>query len=509
MVLMNWFQAQLSKVLFTPIKALKWRYVPLLLIYFAYGASGFASIAITFWEKENLTLSAEQFLTISVWVSLPWTIKMIAGQFVDAVPLLGNRRRSYVYLGAVFVALYALILVGLAGKYDWAMNFGSEYTLYLAAALCSAIGFMIQDVTADTMSTEVVPRYDLLDGKKIPRKKSDIEADLAMVQILGRLALSIAGVLVAGIGGIIAKHFAFETVAWMILVIPVISVLGATFVRLESHETEEISRLDPKILGGGVAFGVFSVLMAFSEVLYAQEIVFLVSFVLLSLMMYWITKESPKQKVQKIFLTLAVIFLYRIMPGTGPGFSWWAIDVLEFDQVFFGVLAQVGALIALATVWFLSDFIAHKSVRAIFLFLVVFGTILDLPELLLYYNVHEMLGLSAKSVALVDNTLGSPLTHISMIPMLTVIALYAPPRHRATWFAVAASMMNLAMTGAKLFTKYLNKIFVVSREVLNDAGEIVTQADYSQLGHLMVTKTIIGLIIPLVAIFAFLNPRRR
>lgn len=492
--------SSLRTAFFTPILAFKKRYIPLLLLYFSYGASAFSTIGLTFWEKENLSLTADQLLKISVWVMLPWTIKMIFGQLVDSFSLFGNRRKSYVFLGAGFVALGSIILAGMAGEYSWITWIGDSFTLYLLSALCTAFGFMIQDVTADAMSTEVVDIYESKNGKKFLRKSEDIQSDLAMVQILGRLSLSIAGVLFAGIGGVLAARFSFESIAWMTLILPIISLFGGMTIRLNPHESQEKSVLDPRIFGGGILFGIFSVFMAFSGISLAQELVFVVSLLLLGAMMYWITKESPRKQVRTVFLTLLVIFLYRAMPSSGPGFSWWAIDHLEFDEMFFGTLAQIGAIIALAVLWLFSDAIAHKPIRTIFFFLILAGTILDIPEMLLYLGVHDTLGISARSVALVDTSLGSPLVHISMVPMLTLIAFYAPENHRATWFAVAASLMNLATTGGRLFTKYLNQLFVVSREVVDDAGKILVEADYSALGALLFTKTSLSFLIPLVAL---------
>jgi len=501
---MDWIKRNFKKAVLTPVKALKKRYIPLLLIYFAYGASSFAGVALTFWQKEHLSLSADQLLMISVWVMTPWTIKMVFGQFVDGVKLFGNRRQSYIYLGAGFVALQAIILAGMAGGYDWITWLGGEYHLYLIALLCGAFGFMIQDVTADTMSTEVVERYELKKGKSVKRNLEDVQHDLAMVQVLGRLSLLLAIVAVAWLGGWLAGQFSFEQVAWMMLVIPLISILGALFIKLEDH-AEEQSKLDPKILGGGIAFGVFSVVMALTNVPYAQEIVVGVSLILLLSMLYWITKDAPKAQLKKIWLALLVIFVYRATPGVGPGYSWWAIDVLEFDQEFFGVLRQVGSILALLVLWFLADFIAKKSIRSVFLFLVLFGGFLILPDLMLYYGVHEQLGLPAKAVALIDSSLDNPLAHISMIPMLSLIAFYAPPTHRGTWFAVAASLMNLATTAGSLFTRYLNQVFVVTRDVLNEAGEIIVAADYSQLGYLLITAAVISISVPLVTILLCLK----
>jgi hypothetical protein len=63
-----------------------------------------------------------------------------------------------------------------------------------------------------------------------------------------------------------------------------------------------------------------------------------------------------------------------------------------------------------------------------------------------------------------------------------------------------ASMMNLALTAGGLFTKYLNKIFVVSREVVQN-GVVVSHADYSQLGKLLILVTTINFIVPIFVIW--------
>ena len=100
------------EVIMTPIRAIRMRYVPLLLIYFAYGASGFIGIAESFWVKEQLSLSAEDLVALGVWLLVPWTIKMIFGQLVDSVKILGSNRKIYVYIGASLMALGTYLLIG-------------------------------------------------------------------------------------------------------------------------------------------------------------------------------------------------------------------------------------------------------------------------------------------------------------------------------------------------------------------------------------------------------------
>lgn len=506
----------LSSSILAPAKALKKRYIPLLLIYFAYGFQTVTSVTLTFWEKEALSLSAVQLASLSVWVTMPWTMKMIVGQFVDNKPLFGSRRKAYVGLGAVLMTIGYLSLVGLMMKAPWIMWMGSEFVVYLFASLVSAFGFVIQDVTADAMSTEIVDREG--------RSEKVIQKDLAMVQILGRLSLFLAATLAASLTGYLAEVFQSnpEKVIILALIIPVISVLGVSFVKLDIKHHKP-SGFDATIMSGGILYALFVLFMAFLGPIsslvptgilastlqfvgtYAQEFTLIVSFILLFYMLRWVLrKESPKQMKQVVFVLLA-IFFFRAVPLIGPGFSWWAIDVLGFDREFFGVLKIITATVPFVILWLLAGVIAEKSVRSILLILTVLGAILSLPELGLYYGVHEMLGMSPYFVAIADTVLDSPLNQIAMIPMLAMIAFYAPSGTRATWFAVAASLMNLALTIGSLITKYLNQIFVVQREVLDEFGNVLVAQDYSQLGSLMIVKILIGLVMPLVAIWIFLK----
>ena len=59
---------------------------------------------------------------------------------------------------------------------------------------------------------------------------------------------------------------------------------------------------------------------------------------------------------RNVAIAAGTIFLFRAAPEVGQGYTYWAIDRLGFDQQFLGVLAQVGAVLAL-----LDDFRSHDS----------------------------------------------------------------------------------------------------------------------------------------------------
>ena len=229
-----------------PVQAFRRAYLPLLMVYFAYGALGLIDVSRDMWIKESLTLSPAELAGIGVWLALPWSVKMVFGELVDSVPIFGSQRRAYVLIGASFTASGLIVLAGAAGRW---LSFLPADKLYVLGSLMMVLGTVIQDVVADAMSTEVVERTDAAGN---PRSDHDVRADLGMVQVLGRLAMSIGVLSVAGASGWIASLWSRETVFLVGLAIPLISITGVMLIQSETHERRPI---DWRILGGGIAFG--------------------------------------------------------------------------------------------------------------------------------------------------------------------------------------------------------------------------------------------------------------
>ena len=187
------------------------------------------------------------------------------------------------------------------------------------------------------------------------------------------------------------------------------------------------------------------------------------------------------------------------MPTAGAGVSWWQIDVLQFDEAFFGTLRQISAILAILGMLALRAWMARRPIPYLVIFLSVYSTVMFLPFLGMYHGLHEWtsenLGFGARTIAIVDTMADSPLGQVAMIPMLAWIAKEAPKNQKATYFAVMAAFTNLALSASQLGTKYLNKIFIIER------------GQYGELGMLMISVAIIGLIIPVATVLLF-NPER-
>ena len=482
----DYARSQLETAVLNPVRAFRISYLPLLMIYFAYGALGLTAIAESFWVKKQLDMSPAQLAALGVWLTLPWTIKMVFGELVDTVPILGSQRRIYVYIGGSLVAAGLVLLAAAAG--GWLPRWRPE-TAYRIASFLIVVGTVLQDVVADTMTTEVVARTNA-DGT--PRPQEEIDRDLGMVQVLGRLALSLGAFAVAGIGGWLAGMLPYSTVFLLGLVIPLISVSGAALVRIGKVEQRPI---DWNILGGGLVFGLVVTILATSGVRWGQEIVFVLSMAVVIAMLRHVIGDLAPETKRKIFFAALIIFAYRAMPGVGQGYTWFTIDVLGFDESFQGTLGQIGTGLALIGTWLFSDAITRQPVARVLLWLTIVTTCLSLPSLGLTLGLHTWterhLGFGAHAIAIIDTAASSPFVQLSMIPLLTLCAIYAPAGRRASWFALMASLMNLALVAGQLTTKYLNEAIVVAR------------GDYGRLPLLLAVVLAIGLVVPVAMIALF------
>jgi len=509
------FWRWLTKDFFGIIREMRWSYVPPLMVYLAAGISGFTGIIESFFVKEELGLSAAFLAGLGFWVGLPWALKMPFGHLVD---LYWHRKSLFVYLGAALMAGSLAIMIGLTGHKVFMATIMALDTWYVIATIVSPVGFVLQDVVADAMTVEAVPSYDE-NGVKIPQ--NEFERMHITMQTLGRIAIIGGSAIVAGVGGWLAMSMSYYAMYKLSLIIPVISVFGAIIGvwnarRLRIHyqragisEEEICELLRPEeckiqpnwyILGGGVVFVVISVILGISQFGAKKEVIFLASLAIIIYLMRQLLKDLDPVKRRDIIGIATIVFVFRAMPGIGAGASWWQIDVLKFDEAFFGTLRQISSILAIVGMFALRGWMSRRPIPYLVIFLSVYTALMMMPFVGMYYGLHEwtekVFGFGARTIAIIDTMADSPMGQVSMIPMLAWIAREAPLEQKATYFAVMAAFTNLALSASSLGTNYLNELFVVGR------------GQYGELGKLMITATIIGLVLP-VATVIIVNRRNR
>ena len=512
-------------------RAMRWSYLPPLMVYMAAGIQGLTGIVGTFFVKEHLGLSAEFLAALGFWVGIPWALKMPIGHLVD---VFWRFKAGFIVLGASLIAASLLIMAALIGSPQEMAALWSINAWFVLATLLSPIGYVLQDATADAMTVEAVPHIHP-DGQPVP--EAELKAMHTTMQTLGRVAIIGGTVLVALVNlWVFAdaqqmseadKTLTYRNVYLMALAIPLLSVLGLVVARLmrerllrhhmarglDRHQALALVLPDTRgsapntaLLLGSAVFVAFTVGMGLSDWAYSQELIFVGSMAIIGFLMRRLVREISPEAQRTLVGTALVIFMFRATPSAGPGVSWWMIDELKFDQQFFSVLSLIGSTLTLAGMFIFRRFMAERSIFHVVGFLTIVGFVLSLPTLGMSLGLHHWTAahtggvVDARFIALVDTALESPLGQISMIPMLAWIANSAPTHLKATYFAVMASFTNLALSAAQLGTKYLNQVFTITREVRDrSSGAIQVPADYSELSALLFSALLLGLMLPLGA----------
>jgi MFS family permease len=513
-------------------RELRLSYLPPLMVYVAYGISGLTGIVGTFFVKEYLGLSAAFLAALGFWVGIPWALKMPLGHLVD---LIWRWKSWLVFLGAGLIGASLLIMVGLLTDRAAMVAVMPAEAWFVLAALLSPVGYVVQDVVADAMTVEAVPRVDE-NGKPLPQEARKLMN--TTMQTLGRVALIGGLALVAAINLYLftgverlsepEKIAVYRQIYLAALVIPFISFAGIALAwllkrrelrrlvaqgmdRTQARTLLELPEERPAanwwILGGSLVFVAFTLGMGLGNFAYNQEVIFAGSLAIILFLIVRLTRELEPEARATLIGTAAVIFVYRAIPGPGEGLTWWMIDILKFDQRFLAVLSLIASVLTLFGMFLFRRFMAVRSIAYVVGFLTILGMVLSLPIVGLYYGLHQWTAsltggvVDARFIVIVNTALESPLGQIAMIPMLAWIANSAPQKLKATYFAIMASFTNLALSASQLGTKYLNQLYTVSREVKDAAtGAVKVAADYSQLGELLVVVLVIGLLLPFSAI---------
>ena len=519
----------------------RWSYLPPLMVYLAAGISGLTAIVGTFFIKDYLDLSAAFLAGLAFWAGIPWTLKMPIGHLVD---LIWRRKALLVYLGASLLATSILIMYGVIAHTAAMAAVLPPEVWFITSTILAPTGYVLQDVVADAMTVEAVPTIDE-QGK--PYSERDIKLMHITMQTLGRVAI---------IGGLVAvamlnvtmfdgvenmseamKIDVYANIYLLALTIPAISILGvilggimlrrrARQMKALGHDHSSIDELlfapdtetHPNwwILGGSLVFAVFTVSMGVSDVPLAQEIIFVGSMSIILFLMYRLLLELDAGARNMLIGTAIIIFVFRATPLTGPGLAWFEIDELGFDQQFLSVLSLIGAALTLVGMFVLRPMMAKHSIAFVIVVLTIAAGLLSLPNIGLYYGIHEWTAahtggvVDARFIAIMDTALESPLGQIAMIPMLAWIAQNAPAHLKATFFAVMASFTNLALSASSLGTRYVNEIYLVTREVSDRVTDVIeSSANYSELGLLLISVALIGFCAPLLAVFLIQRSRLR
>ena len=177
---------------FNIISSFRLSFLPPLMIYLAAGVSGLTNIVGLFFVKEYLDLSAAFLAGLGFWAGLPWVLKMPLGHIVD---LIWKFKSILVFFGAFIMAISSLIMYFLIAHKSEMIAILNAETWFIISTLLAPIGFVLQDVVADALTVEAIPKTDE-QGNEIDFKT--LKSLNIVMQLLGRVSI-ISGTLLVSL----------------------------------------------------------------------------------------------------------------------------------------------------------------------------------------------------------------------------------------------------------------------------------------------------------------------
>ena len=179
-------------------------------VYFIAGATGLASVATTFFYKDDLGLTPSQVALLGSIAIIPWSIKPVYGFLSDRQPIWGWRRKPYLFIAGLMSAggYFSMAL--------WVNSFGS----LVVALLLSGMGFALADVIVDGIVAQM-SRNQKIAGK---------------LQSICRAAIMAGALLVAYLSGILVESIGPRNVFFITGTLPLFTSILALVIKEEKED---------------------------------------------------------------------------------------------------------------------------------------------------------------------------------------------------------------------------------------------------------------------------------
>jgi hypothetical protein len=427
-----------------------------LLTYFIAGLSGISNLAGTFFLKESLpNLSAAELVNLGLLAGLPWSLKILFGLALDKSKATYERWILYGLLVSITVTL---------GTYYFAVNveiLAPSAFLWLGALnVLGASGAVMQDLAADTLAVSVYS-----DSKKTSR-----------LQVHSRIATVLGGVIGAALSGPVAAHYSRPT-ALLLPILLYIAALPFALLFRYPHVEKHLSKSEV-----GLPIFMYSAIYLVGVFAFANNPV--VIFFLSAGYFYGLLRAAKIPALPKTVVYSSLgLFLLRLMPGAGPGLTWFYIDVLKFDEHLLGrmnLLSNVAGLIGSVVFgWTLHKLGAFKAA----VWTTIALLLISLPDPLVFYGWKHALatggpilpfGLEPQQLIILAAEVTAPLANFMMVILGVIIARNTPKEGKAIYMSLTASLMNLALTGGDALTWILNKLWIIQRGDYTNLGIVLT-----------------------------------
>ena len=397
-----------------------------MLVYFVQGVLGLASLARTFYFKDQLGLPPAEQAALMGITTLPWLLKPLYGFLSDGLPLFGYRRKSY------------LALAGLLGSLSWLSLATVVHSVPQAifASTTASLGVAISDVVVDSLVVE--------------RARDDASSGSGALQSLSWSCQSLGALTSAYFSGSLLETLTPQQVFALTAFFPLLVV--ATSITLPEKRVES-SR-------GSAEFR--TLLRDQTSLLWSAA------------------------RDRRVWLPALFLCAWQATPSCDTAYFYFLSNELTIGPEFLGRVRIVTSLASLLGIAVYRRFLSDVPVKKVLFWCSLVSAPLGLTQLLLVYGLNRQLGIPDGLFTLGDSLILTVLGQLAFMPLLVLAASICPPGVEGTLFATLMSLFNGAgVVGAELGAA-LTSMLGVTENNFDNLGLLVAICNSSSILPLLV-----------------------
>lgn len=387
--------------------------------YFVQGALGISRLAVSFFLKDELSLSPAQMSAIMGVAVTPWLIKPLYGFLSDSLPLFGSRRRAYLLIAAT---------IGVASWFSLGSFVDSVFPATVAI-IGTSMSVAVSDVVVDSIVVERV--------RSLPRARS------ASLQSLCWSTSAIGGLLSAYFSGSLLQTLSPRTIFILTALLPASTTILAALINepyVALHRSEILNTFRDR----------------------ATRL--------------WRALRNPS-----VILPTAFVFLWQATPSPDSAMFYFQTNVLNFGPEFLGLVRFVSSLSALIGLWAYNTFWKAVPLKTLMRNATLLSVPLSLTQLVLVTRANVPLGLSDRAFALADGAVLTALGQVTFMPTLVLAAQLCPPGVEGSLFAALMSVYNASGVTSSELGALLTSALGVTDSNFDRLWLLITLCSFSYL----------------------------
>lgn len=391
----------------------------ILVPYFVQGALGISRLAVSFFLKDELSMSPAAVSAMMGLALFPWLIKPLYGFLTDALPIFGYRRRPY------------LVAAAIIGSLSW-LSFSSivnSPAAALAAATGTSLSVAVADVVVDSLVVERV--------RDLPASRS------GALQSLCWGASAVGGLISAYLSGSLLEVLGARKIFALTAVLPLTTAVLGFFIA------------EPKV---DFPLGSFRRVVADRSVNLFNAL------------------RNPS-----VFLPTAFIFCWQATPSPDSALFFFQTNVLHFGPEFLGRVRLASSAASLIGLWLYNVYFRSLPLKTIMLYSTLASVPLSLTQVILVTRLNVSLGISDQLFVLTDSAVLTALGQITFMPTLVLAARLCPPGVEGTLFAALMSLYNASGTTSSELGALLTSLLGITETNFDNLASLVVLCSLTYL----------------------------